>query len=907
MSEIVASTYEIESQIGSGGGGVVYLATHLRLGKKVVLKADRRKLKKRPESLRREVDALKDLNHTYIPQVYDFFSEGETVYTVMGYIEGESLNKSIKRGERFSQPEIIKWARQLLEALCYLHSPTHGTPPHGIVHSDIKPSNIMRTPYNDICLIDFNIALALGEESVIGRSDGYSSPEHYGCGFLSSSDMSSETDTGTTDLTDDEAEVGATTLTDDVRGSTFTSNKRVVVPDARSDIYSLGATLYHLLHGIRPAKHAVDVTPLSDREYSPQIVKIITKAMDPNPDLRYQTAEEMLYDFEYLYENDHRMLRHLRSRMIASVLLITLLAVGTCTSFIGLKRMEAIQSALILTEYSRSALSAGDVPMATYYALQALPEKPGILIPAMTPEAQKVLTDALGVYDLSDDYKPHKVVLVPGGVIKTALSPDGTVFAAMTLGTLTLIDAGTGEIINELPTVDSALADVVFIDNGTVVYAGAEGIVAYSIVTGQRLWQGNKATTISVSADGSIIAAVYRDETFAIIYDANGNELSRVSFEGKHLFVATNDRLLDPKDNIFALNADGSLLAVSFSDGGVEIFNLGDSEDNLEVYDESDYTHFEGGFNNKYFVFSATNSKESIFVAIHTEEYVQTDYLAAPGLIRVKADESGVYLAFRDKHVKYDPATHEESDPELVKIPQPYKFEYSIDSPEIKISRLESNADKEIFRYDSFYDHDEARISGDGKTVMLFSINGFRLYSIGGDIIEEVALGGSIYDQQYRRVDGGSYLEVIYYNGEVRKYSAVDGGLFSVEHRKPPDESLYEEFFTDTLKIVSPLHGTPVAYDLKSGKLVSELEKDAYLTYVTQYGGFIITEYVSMIDSSRFGMLLDGKTCKTLAVLPNLCDVLDDRLIFNIQPGSLRETRIFSLDELITKAEEEVK
>ncbi|MGN1025206.1 MAG: serine/threonine protein kinase [Faecousia sp.] len=177
----IASTYEIVREIGSGGGGVVYLAKHLRLGKLVVLKADKRSLTAKPEVLRREVDALKNLSHTYIPQVYDFVSENDTVYTVMDYIEGESLDKPLRRGERFEQRRVIKWACQLLEALCYLHS----RPPHGILHSDIKPANVMLTPEDNVCLIDFNIALALGEEGAVrvGFSRGYASPEHYGVDY----------------------------------------------------------------------------------------------------------------------------------------------------------------------------------------------------------------------------------------------------------------------------------------------------------------------------------------------------------------------------------------------------------------------------------------------------------------------------------------------------------------------------------------------------------------------------------------------------------------------------------------------------------------------------------------------------------------------------------------------------
>ncbi len=166
-TKIIGSTYEILEEIGSGGGGIVYLGNHIRLGKKVVLKADKRKITTHQELLKKEVNVLKELSNDYIPQVYDFFEEDGVVYTVIDYVPGESLDKPLKRGEKFSQAQIITWAKQVLNALVYLHDPSkHGDPPKGYIHSDIKPANIMRRPDNSICLIDFNIALALGEPNI---------------------------------------------------------------------------------------------------------------------------------------------------------------------------------------------------------------------------------------------------------------------------------------------------------------------------------------------------------------------------------------------------------------------------------------------------------------------------------------------------------------------------------------------------------------------------------------------------------------------------------------------------------------------------------------------------------------------------------------------------------------------
>ena len=115
---------------------------------------------------------------------------------------------------------------------------------------------------------------------------------------------------------------------------------------------------------------------------------------------------------------------------------------------------------------------------------------------------------------------------------------------------------------------------------------------------------------------------------------------------------------------------------------------------------------------------------------------------------------------------------------------------------------------------------------------------------------------------------------------------------------------MYEEFFTDKLRITSPLHGTPAAYDRETGDLVRELEEDAYLTYVTQVGEYIITQYVStQNEGDRYGLLLN-EDCETLARLPGLCDILEDgTLVFDDDRGNLRQSRIYSTQELTALGE----
>jgi len=1018
MPQVIAGTYELIEKIGAGGGGVVYLGRHTRLDKPVVLKADKRTLSVGTETLRREVDLLKGLSHTYIPQVYDFVQEDGVVYTVMDYIEGESLDKLIARGQLPGQAELIGWACQLLEALVYLHS----RPPYGILHGDIKPANIMRRPSGDMCLIDFNIALALGEDGAVkvGFSRGYASPEHYGADYLVSHQSAAGVNsqfkgssffrTGgvpgrrregmektlrqdgsestlvledgserTRLLGTDNPGAGSRAASGSVPGvnaalgsapgsvpgvntalgsapgitaatGSKTSGGRGILLDVRSDIYSLGATLYHLISGRKPAQDAREVEPLGKEVCSAAVSAILRKAMAPLPDDRYQTAQEMLTAFRQLHRQDKRAVKHRRRMAAAAAVLACAFLAGGAGAFIGMKQLEQRQSALTLAEYSANALAQGDTTTAIRQALQAIPRPRGILDAPVTAQAQKALTDALGVYDLSDGYKALDTVKLPGAPFHVTLSPEGTRLAVVYAYEAAVYDLAARQWIAALSAQNSALSDCYFVDEDHIVYAGAEGVTGYDLEKGAGIWTGEEATTLALSGDGQVVAAVNRDAQRVVLYrTSDGAKLAERDFEGLHLHVPANDIFADAEDDIFALNADGSLLAVSFHNGGLWLLNIKDPKEDLILYEESDYGHFDGGFCGKYFAFTAEKSGEARFGIVDTLEAVFTGGYSSPDHLLLQVGREGIYLASGNLLARIDPDTFGEQEmaytdnvnitgfcagPEhtlvatedgsfsfydsaarrmsveegqfgsdFVVLSVAYGVIANRNEPSLRLMALENHQEAQLLSYDARYDHDEARVSQDGQTVMLFGYKDFRVYDRAGALVAEGAFPDAehIYDQQFRRGGEESWLEVIWYDGTRRLYSAADGSLFFEESGEAPEKDLYEELVTERYRVASSLHEAPVVYDLETGRRVAELEEDGYLTYVSQVGDCLITEYIAT-SGERYGLLLN-KHMEKLAYLPGLCDVVGDMLVFDCGAGNLRQCRLYSLKELLALAE----
>ena len=483
MAKVIAGMYEVQQKIGSGGGGVVYLGQHLRLKKKVVLKADKRKLSVGEEKLRREVDMLKSLSQTYIPQVYDFVEDDGVVFTVMDYIDGISLDRLIEQKRYPKQREVLQWACQLLEALEYLHS----RPPHGILHGDIKPANIMFRTDGNICLIDYNIALALGENGAVsvGYSRGYASPEHYGStnlgleGRMSDSIRNEKVDaSGIEDLLDSvgNSEGQAVSQEKSSRISPKTDQStntagRVIQLDVRSDVYSLGATLYHLLAKRKPAADAKEVKPFGKKQCSLAVADIINKSMNPEPEKRYQSAAQMLHAIRTIRRHDSRMVWHRRKMAAAAAFTSVFLAAGAGLVFAGQRQIRQAETAKVLAQDAEKLLRQGDVTGALQKSLQAVERKSKLDAPVI-PQAQKALTDSLAVYDVADGWKDKGTVTLSEKPLKLEISPNGRSFAVVCNFQLEVYDMDTQQKLVSLPMEQSALSEAVFIDDIRILYAG---------------------------------------------------------------------------------------------------------------------------------------------------------------------------------------------------------------------------------------------------------------------------------------------------------------------------------------------------------------------------------------------------------------------------------------------------
>lgn len=263
---MIQNRYLVVQMIGKGGMGEVYLAVDQRLGSAVALKRtffnDNTAL---GSAFEREARILARLRHPVLPKVIDHFAENGDQFLVMEHISGDDLAKRLENATApFPISWVMFWADQMLDALSYLHS--HEPP---IVHRDIKPQNLKLTDENHIVLLDFGLSKDF-DSSTTGNSMNSASVAGYSPHFAS---MEQIRGTGT---------------------------------DARSDLYSLSATLYQLLTNTIPADALTradallggqkdPIVPLNEinPEITPAVSDVILKGIELRQDQRFASAAEM--------------------------------------------------------------------------------------------------------------------------------------------------------------------------------------------------------------------------------------------------------------------------------------------------------------------------------------------------------------------------------------------------------------------------------------------------------------------------------------------------------------------------------------------------------------------------------------------------------------------------------------
>ena len=320
IGKVLAKRYTIVEKLGHGGYGDVYRAFDANLQLDVVVKK-LKDLRKSENGGREEVDVLKQLHQENLPAVFDFFVEDGQAYTVMSLIPGQDLEEVREKYPRFNQKQVLYWAKQLARALAYLH-----TRKPSIIHSDIKPSNIMLKPDGDVCLIDFNISLAItGDYSYAsGTSKGFSPPEQYpDLGFYLEKTGAQLYNTEYDDRTSQAVTIMRKTI-----GSGI---------DERSDIYSLGATLYTLITGEKPSSHYWNNGSILDKNISisPGFAHIIDKMMQLDPDDRYQNGVELLDALDNIIELDDRFIELKRKRRGHRAITFLMFATSACLMVSG--------------------------------------------------------------------------------------------------------------------------------------------------------------------------------------------------------------------------------------------------------------------------------------------------------------------------------------------------------------------------------------------------------------------------------------------------------------------------------------------------------------------------------------------------------------------------------------------
>lgn len=288
IGSIISGRYELIEIVGQGGMSTVYRARDQKLNIDYAIKEIKKESGNEliAETSMTEVNLLKGLNNSHIPRIIDIIDDGVNIFVVQEFIQGISLEQKLEEEQHFQQETVVEWMKQMCNVLYYLHN-------QNVIHRDIKPGNIMWAPSSEneghITLIDFGAGRVYKKgktrDTVAFLTEAFAAPEQ---------------------------------------------KNQLSASDARTDIYSLGLTMYTLLTSLYPDE-TYKVKPITevDANLSTGLEKIVLKCIQEDPKDRYQTTLELLYDLEHYRENEDlyiaRQKKKLNLFIVFSLLCLTCL------------------------------------------------------------------------------------------------------------------------------------------------------------------------------------------------------------------------------------------------------------------------------------------------------------------------------------------------------------------------------------------------------------------------------------------------------------------------------------------------------------------------------------------------------------------------------------------------------
>lgn len=291
LGSVIDGKYKILNEIGHGGMSTVYLAINEKANKPWAVKEVRKSCRKDFQIIRQslimEMELLKKLKHPRLPSIVDVIDEKDNLLIVMDYIEGNTLEKLLAEQGAQKQERVVEWAIQLCDVLEYLH-----TREPAVIYRDMKPANVMLKSDGSVVLIDFGTAREYkeqntGDTTCLG-TQGYAAPEQFG-----------------------------------TMGQT----------DARTDIYCLGATMYHLVTGHNPSEPPYEMYPITqwNPNLSTGLEQIIEKCTCKNPQDRYQSVRELRYALEHYRDMDVSAVEAYRRKLkvFAGITIVSLVCLLT--------------------------------------------------------------------------------------------------------------------------------------------------------------------------------------------------------------------------------------------------------------------------------------------------------------------------------------------------------------------------------------------------------------------------------------------------------------------------------------------------------------------------------------------------------------------------------------------------